>query len=104
MRGGGIGTSVYNFNLRKLVLTPSEPGVADNLPGDDNLAAASTGAVAISKSTQSGSLALMNDGALTGSETDFDDEVKGARGGVTPGRRVRGCEQDVHDHLPGSGD
>ncbi|WP_433161272.1 DUF4185 domain-containing protein [Kribbella sp. CA-247076] len=76
--GGGIGTSVYNFNLRKLVLTPSDPGAADNLPGDANLAAPSTGAVAISKSTQSGSLALMNDGAVTGSETDFDDEVKGA--------------------------
>lgn len=73
--GGGIGTSVYNFNLRKLVLTPSVPGSAGNLPGDANLAA---GAVAISKSSQSGSLALMNDGALTGGETDFDDEVKGA--------------------------
>ncbi len=76
--GGGIGTSVYNFNLRKLVLTPSAPGTADNLPSDVNLVAASTGAAAISKSTQSGILALMNDGALTGSETDFDDEVKGA--------------------------
>lgn len=87
--GGGIGTSVYNFNLRKLVLTPSVPGAADNLPSDVNLAAASTGAVAISKSTQSGSLELMNDGALTGSETDFDDEVKGASwwGYTWPGRQ-----------------
>ncbi|RZT19884.1 hypothetical protein EV649_3024 [Kribbella sp. VKM Ac-2569] len=75
--GGGIGTSVYNFNLRKLVLTPSVDTPASNLPGSDNLAAA-TGAVAISKSTQSGSLALPNDGAKTGSESDFDDEVKGA--------------------------
>jgi hypothetical protein len=73
--GGGIGTSVYNFNLRRLVITPSSGAPADNLPGPGNLA---TGAVAISKSTQSGSLALMNDGALTGSESDFDDEVKGA--------------------------
>ncbi|MFG1620344.1 DUF4185 domain-containing protein [Kribbella sp. NPDC049227] len=76
--GGGIGTSVYNFNLRKLVLTPSSDAPADNLPGPENLAAPSSGAVAISKSTQSGSLALMSDGATTGSETDFDDEVKGA--------------------------
>lgn len=76
--GGGIGTSVYNFNLRKLVLTPSSNAPADNLPGADNLAAPTTGAVAISKSTQSGSLALMNDGVKTGSESDFDDEVKGA--------------------------
>jgi len=74
--GGGIGTSVYNFNLRKLVLTPSAGTPASNLPGPENLA--TTGAVAISKSTQSGSLALMNDGARTGSESDFDDEVKGA--------------------------
>ncbi|HEY3559118.1 MAG TPA: DUF4185 domain-containing protein [Kribbella sp.] len=73
--GGGIGTSVYNFNLRKLVLTPSVDTPASNLPGSDNLA---TGGVAISKSSQSGSLALMNDGARTGSESDFDDEVKGA--------------------------
>ncbi|GAB2671990.1 DUF4185 domain-containing protein [Kribbella swartbergensis] len=87
--GGGIGTSVYNFNLRKLVLTPSVPDAADNLPGNDNLAASSTGAVAISKSTQSGSLALMNDGALTGSETDFDDEIKGASwwGYTWPGKQ-----------------
>jgi hypothetical protein len=76
--GGGIGTSVYNFNLRKVVLTPSDPAPADNLPSSDNLADPSTGAVAISKSTQSGSLALLNDGATTGSETDFDDEVKGS--------------------------
>ncbi|MFD7155931.1 DUF4185 domain-containing protein [Kribbella sp. NPDC059898] len=73
--GGGIGTSVYNFNLRKLVLTPSVDTPAANLPGSDNLAA---DGVAISKSSQSGSLALMNDGARTGSESDFDDEVKGA--------------------------
>ncbi|GAA1588187.1 MULTISPECIES: DUF4185 domain-containing protein [Kribbella] len=73
--GGGIGTSVYNFNLRKLVLTPSSDAPASNLPGPDNLAA---DGVAISKSSQSGSLALMNDGAKTGSESDFDDEVKGA--------------------------
>ncbi|MGZ0151610.1 DUF4185 domain-containing protein [Kribbella sp. WER1] len=73
--GGGIGTSVYNFNLRKLVLTPSSDAPAANLPGPDNLAA---DGVAISKSSQSGSLALMNDGARTGSESDFDDEVKGA--------------------------
>ncbi|WP_165553202.1 DUF4185 domain-containing protein [Kribbella speibonae] len=76
--GGGIGTSVYNFNLRKLVLTPADDRPASNLPGADNLAAPSTGAVAISKSTQSGSLAALNDGARTGSESDFDDEVKGA--------------------------
>ncbi|MGW6200510.1 DUF4185 domain-containing protein [Kribbella sp. NPDC055110] len=73
--GGGIGTSVYNFNLRKLVVTPSSNAPASNLPGPENLA---TGAVAISKSTQSGSLALLNDGSRTGSESDFDDEVKGA--------------------------
>jgi hypothetical protein len=59
--GGGIGTSVHNFNLRKLVLTPSSDAPAGNLPGADNLPAPSTGAVAISKSTQSGSLALMNE-------------------------------------------
>ncbi|WP_432940634.1 DUF4185 domain-containing protein [Kribbella sp. CA-253562] len=76
--GGGIGTSVYNFNLRKLVLTPSTGTSATDLPGDTNLAAPSTGAVAISKSSKSGSLALLNDGATTGSESDFDDEVKGA--------------------------
>lgn len=74
--GGGIGTSVYNFNLRKLVLTPAVGGPASDLPGSANLAAA--GAVAVSKSAQSGKLALLNDGVLTGSETDFDDEVKGA--------------------------
>ncbi|MFF1821082.1 DUF4185 domain-containing protein [Kribbella sp. NPDC058245] len=72
--GGGIGTSVYNFNLRKLVLTPANGKPADNLPAPANLA---VGAVPISKSTQSGSLALINDGATTGSESDFDDEVKG---------------------------
>lgn len=75
--GGGIGTSVYNFNLRKLVLTPSSTAPASNLP-DPSVNLAATDAVAISKSTQSGSLALMNDGARTGSESDFDDEVKGA--------------------------
>jgi hypothetical protein len=75
--GGGIGTSVYNFNLRKMVLTPSSNAPATDVPGDTNLAAPSTGAVAISKSSQSGSLALLNDGATTGSENDFDDEVKG---------------------------
>ena len=53
--GGGIGTSVYNFNLRKLVLTPSSDRPATNLPSDENLA---IGAVAISKSSQSGSLAI----------------------------------------------
>jgi hypothetical protein len=76
--GGGIGTSVYNLNLRKVVLTPSSSAPADNHPSSDNLADPSTGAAAISKSSQSGSLALLNDGATTGSETDFDDEVKGS--------------------------
>ncbi|TDO44948.1 hypothetical protein EV643_11493 [Kribbella sp. VKM Ac-2527] len=76
--GGGIGTSVYNFNLRKLVLTPGSDAPATELPSDANLAAPASGAVAISKSSQSGSLALLNDGVTTGSETDSDDEVKGA--------------------------
>ncbi|TCM47963.1 DUF4185 domain-containing protein [Kribbella sp. VKM Ac-2568] len=76
--GGGIGTSVYNFNLRKMVLTPSSSAPATDLPSDTNLAAPTTGAVAISKSSQSGSPALLNDGATTGSESDFDDEVKGS--------------------------
>ncbi|MEV8375495.1 DUF4185 domain-containing protein [Kribbella sp. NPDC056861] len=77
--GGGIGTSVYNFNLRKLVLTPSSPAPATDLPSSEvNLAAPSTGAVAIAKSSRSGSLATLNDATTTGSEDDFDDEVKGA--------------------------
>ena len=76
--GGGIGTSVYNFNLRKLVLTPADPTSASNLPADTNLAAPPTGAVAISKSSQTGDLSLLNDGVTTGSENDFDDEVKTA--------------------------
>lgn len=74
--GGGIGNSVYNFNLRKFTLTPSDPAPATNLPDASvNLAA---GAAAISKSSASGSLATLNDGNTTVSENDFDDEVKTA--------------------------
>ena len=76
--GGGIGTSVYNFDLRKLVLTPSSAVPASDLPSDANRATPASGAVEVSKSSQSGNLALLNDGATTGSENDFDDEVKGA--------------------------
>lgn len=74
---GGGGTSVYNYNLRKLVLTPASGEPADNLPDAGvNLADPSNGTVAIAKSSHYGHLDRLNDGVLTAGEDDWDDEVK----------------------------
>ena len=75
----GGGGSVYHYSLRKLQLTRPEPGAPANPPDASvNLAAPSTGAVPISKSAHFGRLQILNDGQRTGSEDDFDDEVKSA--------------------------
>lgn len=73
---GGGGTSVYNFNLRKLSLTRSDPAPAADLPSASVNLAESPDAVPVSKSTQHGRLDRVNDGDLTAGEDDFDDEVK----------------------------
>jgi hypothetical protein len=75
--GGGV--SVYHYSLRKLRLALAVPGAPSDLPDAAvNLAAPATGAVPISKSAHAGHLAVLNDGQLTGSEDDFDGEVKSA--------------------------
>jgi hypothetical protein len=80
--GGGIGTSVYNFNLRKLVLTPSAPGAAVDLPGSANLAAPGSGAVAVSKSSQSGKPAWLFEGtAANGVDRGLGFAHSGANNG-----------------------
>ncbi|MGH3356337.1 MAG: DUF4185 domain-containing protein [Nocardioidaceae bacterium] len=74
---GGGGTSVYRYSLRRLDITPAQPAPASNPPDERvNLAAPSNETVAVSKSTHHGRLDLLNDGVPTGSEDDFDDEVK----------------------------
>jgi len=72
---GGGGTSVYNFNLRRMTLTPADDAPASNRPDGQNLAA-SEETVPIAKSTQHGWLDRLNDGDLSTGEDDFDDEVK----------------------------
>jgi hypothetical protein len=80
--GGGIGTSVYNFNLRKLVLTPSAPGAAVDLPGSANLAAPGSGAVAVSKSSKSGKPAWLFEGtAANGVDRGLGFAHSGANNG-----------------------
>lgn len=75
--GGGV--SVYHYSLRKLQLALPESGGASNPPDASvNLAGPPTGAVPVSKSVHAGHLELLNDGQLTGSEDDFDGEVKPA--------------------------
>jgi hypothetical protein len=74
---GGGGTSVYHYSLRRLQITPADPSPASNQPDVNvNLADASHDTVPVSKSTHFGRLDLLNDGVLTGSEDDYDDEVK----------------------------
>lgn len=70
------GTSVYHYSLRKLELTPANPVPVSNDAGSADLADASTGAVAISKSSRSGVLTKMHDGDPATVEDDYDDEVK----------------------------
>ncbi|TCO54760.1 carbohydrate binding domain-containing protein [Actinocrispum wychmicini] len=72
------GTSVYHYSLRKLTLGLAAPGGATNNPDPSANLARSTGVVPISKSARDGDLRVLNDGALTGSVNDFDDEVKSA--------------------------
>jgi hypothetical protein len=74
---GGGGTSVYHYSLRRLQITPSDPAPASNPPDPTvNLADPANDTVPVSKSTHHGRLDLLNDGVLTGSEDDYDDEVK----------------------------
>lgn len=65
----------YNFNLRKLELVPADRSPAENLADPANLAQL-PGTVAISKSSSTGLLDVLNDGATAVSENDYDDEVK----------------------------
>lgn len=65
----------YNYGLRKLELVPADRSPASNPPEPANLAELSD-AVAISKSSSTGRLDVLHDGATDVSENDFDDEVK----------------------------
>ena len=73
---GGGGTSVYNFNLRKLELEPADLTPAANPPAEAVNLAEAGNTVPVSKSTQHGRLDRLNDGELTTSVDDYDDEVK----------------------------
>ncbi|WP_052592889.1 DUF4185 domain-containing protein [Luteipulveratus mongoliensis] len=71
------GTSVYHYSLRKLELTPSDPTPLGNVPAaSTDLALPATGAVAVSKSSRSGTLSALNDGDPATAVDDLDDEVK----------------------------
>jgi hypothetical protein len=83
------GVSVYHYSLRKLRLALAQPAPPNNPPDAAvNLAAPGTGAVPVSKSAHFGQLGVLDDGLRTGSEDDFDGEVKPASWwGVTWPRR-----------------
>lgn len=76
--GGGGTNSAYNFNLRRMTLAPADPAPATDQPSESVNLATAPGVVPSSKSSASGSLAVLNDGTTAGSENDFDDEVKTA--------------------------
>ena len=69
------GMSNYRFSLRKLTIDPLQ-GTAENGPTGANLATAANGAVPVSKSDVTGSLAALGDGNPSTSVADNDDEVK----------------------------
>jgi hypothetical protein len=101
---GGGGTSVYHYSLRRLDITQTHPAPASNPPDlAVNLAAPSNDTVPVSKSAHFGDLDLLNDGVMTGSEDDYDDEVKSTSwwGHTWPRRyhvnRVEFTTGQVHD-------
>jgi hypothetical protein len=75
---GGGGTSVYDFALRKLVLTPATPSTPSNPLSDTTNLARELGTVPIERVAHFGNNTYYNDGNLANSEDDWNNESKSA--------------------------
>ncbi|MBF8186130.1 DUF4185 domain-containing protein [Nonomuraea sp. K274] len=74
---GAVPNTVYNFNLRKMQVTPWTPSTPANRhkSGGDNLALG-PGTTPYERVTRSGRTSIYNDGDLTAYEDDWNDEDK----------------------------
>lgn len=73
---GGGGTSVYDFALRQLTLTPAVASTPSNPASNTINLAQTAGTVPVERVAHSGHNGYYNDGVLTNSEDDWNNEIK----------------------------
>ncbi|GAA1688174.1 hypothetical protein GCM10009765_42060 [Fodinicola feengrottensis] len=69
-------TSVYNYSLRRMTVSPYAPTTPTNAPDDGRNLAQEPGTVPIEKSLHYGNVAYYNDGVLAQTDDDWNDENK----------------------------